>query len=90
MTAFGKLDLSPTRIFTKIDSSSPLASSVVVALKYTKNLFVFTDSPEEVKVPVGTQGRVKVYPCDIIPPSIYNLMSEFDITGPRYDDRPGD
>jgi hypothetical protein len=90
MTAFGKLDLSPTRIFTKIDSSAPLASSVKVALDYTKNVFVFTDSPEEVKVPAGTQGRVKVYPCDIIPPPVYNLMSGFDITGPRYDDRPGD
>jgi hypothetical protein len=90
MTAFGKLDLSPTQIFADIDSSAPLISSVELALKYTKNLFVFTDSPEEMRVPKDSTGRVKVYPCEIIPPSIYNLMSEFDITGPRYDDRPGD
>jgi hypothetical protein len=90
MTAFGKLDLSPTRIFTHIDSSAPLTSSVEVALEHTKNLFVFTDSPEEVRVPADSTGHVKIYPCGIIPPSIYNLMSGFEIIGTRYDDRPGD
>jgi len=90
MVVFSHLDFSPTRIFTDIRSSDPLASAVDIALKYSRSVFVFTDKPGDINMAKLDHSRVKLIPCNAIPRQVREKMSSFDISHYRHDDRPGD
>jgi len=79
MVAFTKLLISPDLIFSGIQKSDPLKSAVKIGLKHARNVFVFTDSSKElVGLNVGPD-RLKILPTGIIPRSIFEKMSQFDI-----------
>ncbi len=90
MVAFNRLALSPTQIFAGIDTGRPLSSCVDIALRHTRKVFVWTDSPEELVIPAEASRQVRVMPRSVVPAPVYSLMQEFDIIGNRYEDRPGD
>ncbi len=90
MVGFSNLGFSPTLIFTNLDSSKPLMSSVGIALKYAKNVFVFTDVPQEIVCRQRDLSRLKILSFGTIPRHVSEKMRSFDIIGYRHDDRPGD
>jgi hypothetical protein len=90
MVGFSGLGFSPTLIFDRLDRSNPLASSVGTALKYAKNVFVFTDAPQEIVCRQRDLSRLKVLPFGTLPRHVSEKMMSFDIVGYRHDDRPGD
>lgn len=90
MVAFMNLPFSPTKIFDRISYSNPLASSVHLGMEYAKQVFVFSDYAEELHNIHYPRDRLKIFPLDVLPKTILDKMRTFDITGYRYNDRPGD
>ncbi len=90
MVAFMSLPFSPTKIYDQISYSNPLVSSVNTGLKYSKQVFVFSDHSGELDNPNYPRDRLKVYPLKVLPKTIQDKMRTFDIVGYRYNDRPGD
>jgi len=84
------LPFSPTKIFDKISYSNPLVSSVNLGMKYSKQVFVFSDHAGELQNPHYPRDRLKIYPLKVLPKTIQDKMRTFDIVGYRYNDRPGD
>jgi hypothetical protein len=90
MVAFAGVKDDPIPMMDELSYSRPLESAVKLGTKYAKQVFVFTDSPEEIVMSVPEKKRVKVLPCAAIPPVIYEKLREFDIEYWRSDDKRGD
>ena len=90
MVTFVGVKDDPIPMMDELSYSYPLESAVRLGTKYAKQVFVFTDSPEEIAMTVRDKKRVKVLPCAAIPPVIYEKMREFDIDYYRTDDKRGD
>jgi hypothetical protein len=90
MVTFVGVNDDPIPMMYELSYSNPLESAVRLGTKYAKQVFVFTDSHEEVRQTVPDKKRVKVLPCAAIPPAIYEKMREFDIDYYRSDDKRGD
>jgi hypothetical protein len=90
MVAFAGVNDDPIPMMDELSYSRPLQSAVKLGMKYARQVFVFTDSPEETGISDTNKKRVKVLPCSAIPPVIYEKMREFDIAYYRYDDKRGD
>jgi hypothetical protein len=90
MVAFAGLKKDPIPIMDELSYSRPLESAVLLGIKYSKQVFVFTDYPKEITADIADLKRVKIFPCSIIPPVIYEKMRSFDILCWRNDDKKGD
>jgi hypothetical protein len=90
MVAFTCLPFSPTKIFENISRLNPLTSSVSLALKYAREVFVFSNRNGELKGQKNPGGRVHAYSMNVLPEQVREKMQTFEIVGYRYDDRPGD
>ena len=90
MVAFAGVTDDPIPMMDELNYSRPLESAVNIGKKYAKQVFVFTDSPEEVVMTAPDKKCVQVLPCSAIPAAIYEKMREFDISHYRYDDKRGD
>jgi hypothetical protein len=90
MVAFVGVKDDPIPMMDDLSSSRPLESAVNLGKKYAKQVFVFTEAPEEIAMKGPDKKRVQVLPCTAIPPVIYEKMREFDISHYRYDDKRGD
>ena len=90
MVAFAGVNDDPIPMMDELSYSRPLESAVKIGKKYAKQVFVFTNSPEEIAMSISDKKHVQVLPCTAIPPVIYEKMREFDISHYRYDDKRGD
>jgi len=90
LVAFSKLALPSTQIFCNVKKTQPLKTAVEEGLKHTKTVFVFTDSPHELNDVEAGSDRIKVLPTSMIPYSVFEKMSTFDIAYMRYDNKRGD
>lgn len=90
MVTFVGIKDDPIPMMDELSYSYPLESAVKLGTKYAKQVFVFTDSPDEITGTYSDKKRVKVLPCAAIPAVIYEKMREFDIDYYRTDDKRGD
>lgn len=90
MLAFAGPTDDPIPMMDELSYSRPLQSAVQVAMKYAKQVFVFTDSPGEIESKSSEKRSMRILPTRAIPPEILRKAHEFDITCHRYDNRRGD
>ncbi|MCK9592364.1 MAG: hypothetical protein M0Q91_10200 [Methanoregula sp.] len=90
IVAFVGIPDDPIPMMDDLSYSRPLESAVNLGIKHAKQVFVFTDSHEDVSIANSDKKRVQVFPCSAIPPAIYEKMREFDIAYFRHENKRGD
>ena len=90
MVAFAGQNLDPVPLMDELRYSHPLESAVHMGMQHAQQVFVFTDSPEEINGKFPHKKSVRVLPTSAIPALVFTKMHEFDIECNRYDNRRGD
>lgn len=90
MVAFSGQNLDPIPLMDELSRSRPLRSAVQVAMRYAKQVFVFTDIPWEIEERIQKKNGVRILPTRALPSPVFSKMQEFDIVCNRYDNRRGD
>jgi hypothetical protein len=79
MVAFSGVNKDPIPMMNEISYSQPLESAVALGLRYAKQVFVFTDFPEEIDGKFPDKKNIRILPTATIPGPVFKKMHEFDI-----------
>jgi hypothetical protein len=90
MLAFAGINKDPIPMMDEISYSYPLESAVATGIRHAKQVFVFTDLPNEIQGKFPDKKNIRVLPTSAIPAPIFKKMYEFDIEYKRYDNYRGD